>query len=213
MLLQPSRVARLRTFGDFADELHGLGFVAGLARVVRRDDHLDLNGHDVATASNQPRRFDSLARDSHRSPSIEEVDRHQLRDAGWPRQGPDGLEFRAIGPGLAYFDGWVGHRVRSLDDQDAVVQPCDREPLEDASLFKSLRRVLADDVLALAYEVADEVESLAHESCLGPVNRHPPPRFRIVTESAGARQRKRRSGRDRSFFATPRPPSRSAIPT
>ncbi|WP_165230913.1 hypothetical protein [Aquisphaera insulae] len=81
MLLEPRRIASFGVFCGFSDQLDGLGFVARLARVVDRDDHLEVERHDIATAAHQTRDLDTLARDSHCSPPIKEVDRHQLRDA------------------------------------------------------------------------------------------------------------------------------------
>jgi hypothetical protein len=52
MSLEPINIAPYRMFGDLPDELHGLGFVARFARVVRRNDHLDLKGDDEAASSN-----------------------------------------------------------------------------------------------------------------------------------------------------------------
>jgi hypothetical protein len=77
--LKPLRIATLGVLGNLADELNGLGFITRFAGVVGRDHHLDLDRHDVTTASHKPDRLDSLPRNSHRSPVVEEMDCHELR--------------------------------------------------------------------------------------------------------------------------------------
>ena len=163
MLFQPGRVTPLGMFADVSDELHGLGFVARLAGIVRRNDHLDFDGHDETTTPDQPGCLDPIARDSHPSPSIEEVNSHQLRNPGLSEQRPDCLELDTVGQGLAGFHGRVGRGVRPLDDEDAIFQPRDRLPFEDAAFVDTLRGVLADDIPLLIDEFANILESLAHE--------------------------------------------------
>src|SRR5438046_2646903 len=65
VLLQPGYLIALGALLDFPKELHRLGFVAWFARVVFRDDQLNLDGDDVPIGLNQPCPFDSLTRNSH----------------------------------------------------------------------------------------------------------------------------------------------------
>jgi hypothetical protein len=52
VLLQPVDVAPEYVFFHVAQKLHGLGLRAGLARVIDRIHHLDLDRHDVTFGVN-----------------------------------------------------------------------------------------------------------------------------------------------------------------
>jgi hypothetical protein len=65
MSAQPFDIAVPRTILDLSQQLHGLGLVAWLARVLRRDDHFDLDGHDIAIGVYPPDSRDSLACNAH----------------------------------------------------------------------------------------------------------------------------------------------------
>jgi hypothetical protein len=97
ILLDSVDRASLGMFRDLANQFHGLGFVAWLGRVVGGNDHFDLDGHHGSTTADQPGCLESFARDSPRSHTVEEVNRHQIRDARLGQERPDSLEFGAIG--------------------------------------------------------------------------------------------------------------------
>ena len=63
--LQPVQLVAFGAFLDLAKERHRFGFVAWFTWVVRREDHFNLDGDNVAFRLNQSYLFDSLARNTH----------------------------------------------------------------------------------------------------------------------------------------------------
>ncbi len=53
--LQPSDITLFRMFGDILQQLHRLGLIARFARIILRNDRLNLDRNDEAVRSNQPR--------------------------------------------------------------------------------------------------------------------------------------------------------------
>lgn len=60
----------LGAFRDFFQEVDGLRFEAWLGWIVRRNDHLDIDGNNEPSVLNEPCLCDSLAWNSHDSQLI-----------------------------------------------------------------------------------------------------------------------------------------------
>ena len=65
VLLKPFNVSSFGVFLNITQQLHGLGFIAGLAPIILRDDSLDLHRHDKIVGSNQPYARHPFSRNSH----------------------------------------------------------------------------------------------------------------------------------------------------
>jgi hypothetical protein len=62
---QPGHIFPLGALLDLPKELNGFRFVARLARVIDRDDHLDLHRNHILLRLNQPCPLDSLSGNTH----------------------------------------------------------------------------------------------------------------------------------------------------
>ena len=65
LLPQPGQVTLLGVLLDLPQELNGFRFVAWLARVIDRNDHLDLNRNHILLRLNQSGPLDSLSGNTH----------------------------------------------------------------------------------------------------------------------------------------------------
>src|SRR6185295_2756370 len=82
LLGQPSQVATLGALLDLPKELNGLRFVARLARVIDRNDHLDLDRNHVLLGLNQSGPLDSLSGNTHREVPVSWLSSWHLRSEG-----------------------------------------------------------------------------------------------------------------------------------
>ncbi len=62
---QPIEVAFFSPLFDFSKQLNGFGFVARLARIVRRYHHRHFDGDDIFVGLNESRSLNTFAGNSH----------------------------------------------------------------------------------------------------------------------------------------------------
>jgi hypothetical protein len=101
---QPVRISPLGPFGDLLEEFDCLGLVAGLTRILGRDNHFDSDGDHIATFLNKPPPLHPFAFDAHGSTFNKEMNRDQFRHLSFLETRPDRLALTTIGQQLADLD-------------------------------------------------------------------------------------------------------------
>src|SRR5437868_1559478 len=62
MLPKPRDIASLGVFLDFSQQVDRLRFIAWLTRIIRRNDHFHLDGHNVLVRLDEPLPFHALSK-------------------------------------------------------------------------------------------------------------------------------------------------------